>query len=515
MGKRKTKDKTREAGEAVAEQARAARGRAVDPPMHIISLQAENVMRLVAARITPDPDGHLVPISGDNGAGKSAVLAAIEWALGGKGSIPGTPVRQGADRARIVLDLGDIVVRRTVTPSGGGALEVANKEGAVFKGPQGLLDRLTGDVAFDPMAFLGLRPGDQRAALQQLVGLDLSDLDTKKRKLLDARLLSRNAVAVDEARLAERPCYDGVPDDEIKTADLFAEMKEAEAQRALNDDARQKEANAAAALNALRRDEDVQTECIRTLERQLKQATMTRDATLEAILRQGQACDILKADLIVLVEPDIAAIQRGITEVDLVNQKVRANQERGRVVAALEETRAAVVNLRAKLATVDQERKDRLAGAEFPVPGLGFDENGVTFNDLPLEQAARSQQIRVAVAMGLAGRPRVRVLLVREGNDLDAEHVRLLAELAAEHDAQVWLERIEPDQPCSILIVDGTPAGQVPCAICGRAIERAGALFDEVPVSDETPEGIVHFCHECATKGPEGTEHEAEGESDA
>lgn len=122
-----------------------------DAPLQIVELRASNVKRLTAVTIRPDEHGNLVVLSGRNGAGKSSVLDAIAMALGGREQIPAEPIRRGADRAEVVVDLGELVVRRTFTPSGGGTLVVSNRDGARFQSPQTMLDALVGRLTFDPL----------------------------------------------------------------------------------------------------------------------------------------------------------------------------------------------------------------------------------------------------------------------------------------------------------------------------------------------------------------------------
>src|SRR5258706_15795265 len=78
--------------------------------MKIVKLVAENVKRLHA--VTIEPDGALVTVGGKNGAGKSSVLDSIAWALGGEKLVPPEPIRSGESEAKIVVDLGDLVVTR-------------------------------------------------------------------------------------------------------------------------------------------------------------------------------------------------------------------------------------------------------------------------------------------------------------------------------------------------------------------------------------------------------------------
>ena len=79
--------------------------------MQIIELTASNVKRLKAVKIVPK--GAVINLGGENEAGKSSVLDSIQMALGGEPS-ESMPVRQGEEKAVITVNLGDLVVRRTI-----------------------------------------------------------------------------------------------------------------------------------------------------------------------------------------------------------------------------------------------------------------------------------------------------------------------------------------------------------------------------------------------------------------
>jgi hypothetical protein len=70
-----------------------------------------------------------------------------------------------------------------------------------------------------------------------------------------------------------------------------------------------------------------------------------------------------------------------------------------------------------------------------------------------------------AVAMGLAANPRLKVLLVRDGSLLDEDSLRLVATMAAEADAQVWLERVGEGAECSVVIEEGHVRGAEPIQV--------------------------------------------------
>ena len=81
--------------------------------LKVVSLIAENVKKIRAVEIRPT--GELVEITGRNGAGKSSVLDSLWWALAGAKHIQAVPIRKGATKARIRLDLGELTVERRFT----------------------------------------------------------------------------------------------------------------------------------------------------------------------------------------------------------------------------------------------------------------------------------------------------------------------------------------------------------------------------------------------------------------
>ena len=85
--------------------------------MKIIKLKAENVKRLKAALKSPQG----VRCSRSPGAtsqGKTSLLDAIWWALGGTKDIQSKPIRKGALEASVELDLGEYIVSRRWTHKG-------------------------------------------------------------------------------------------------------------------------------------------------------------------------------------------------------------------------------------------------------------------------------------------------------------------------------------------------------------------------------------------------------------
>ena len=95
--------------------------------MRIISLETTNYKR--AKHVKIEPDGSLVVVAGKNGQGKSSVLDSIAAALGGANSkTTPKPIRDGEDRAEIILETEELTVTRVFTPSGS-RLTLTGKDG--------------------------------------------------------------------------------------------------------------------------------------------------------------------------------------------------------------------------------------------------------------------------------------------------------------------------------------------------------------------------------------------------
>ena len=206
--------------------------------MKIISLKAENIKRLKAVEITPDPDGNLVIVSGRNNQGKTSVLDSIMYALAGTRAIPDMPIREGESGAEVSLDLGDFTVTRNWTSNEKSYLKVVSGDGAVYTSPQKMLDDLVGRLSFDPLEFSRKDAKAQRATLIELADIDI-DLDanaaSRGKAFTERRDIGRDMKAA-EARLGvmTAPSAD-IPIDEISISEVAGRLSAANESNANRD----------------------------------------------------------------------------------------------------------------------------------------------------------------------------------------------------------------------------------------------------------------------------------------
>lgn len=389
----------------------------------IISLTTTNYKRARRVEIRPDENGHLVIVSGRNGQGKSSVLDSIAAALGGVDT-KGTPrpIHDGADRAEIVLETPDLVVTRTFTGSGS-RLTVKSADGATYSKGQAKLDELVGKLTLDPLAFTQLSDREQVAALLDLVDLpfDLAELDAKRKTIFDERTeVGRRGKELGAATVDE-----SLPTTETSASSLIDQISVA-------DDHNRRVAEAKRTVSSL-------VDHIGDLEAELKQA--------RADLAQVRKVADEK-------ERDTAALREQLATIEETNAAVRSNNAARELVKRQAALRDEYTKLTGRLGELDKVKSDGLAAAEFPVDGLGFNEDGVTFQGIPFKQASSAEQIRVSLAMAIALNPSLRIIRIADGSLLDADSLALIQQQAEEHDFQVWIEMVGPRED-GYVIEDG------------------------------------------------------------
>jgi energy-coupling factor transporter ATP-binding protein EcfA2 len=424
-------------------------------PLRILELRSENVKRLRAVRLELNGQ-NMVIVGGKNAQGKTSLLDSVEMLLRGAKAFPAEPVRRGAKKARIVAKLGDLVVEREIRPNRSHTLVVRDATGKRDK-PQQILDELCNQIAFDPLAFATYEPAKQDATLRSLVGLDTSDLDQKEAASREARKLANRDLKAAQAVLEDMPArHADTPAEEQTSAAILKELEEAESERADQQQARQALVEYDEATES-HRDEGVEiAQQIIELETRLFQLR-TRQETVVKVVEKRQTERVeLAAAVDALVEPDTDAIRAKLSTLEETNRKVRENTGRKAKQAEVDRLEQEAETLTDEITKAQEEREQRQAAAEYPVDGLSFDPaGGVLLNGLPLDQASQAERLRVSVAIGFALNPGIKVLLVRDGSLLDDDHLKLLGELAAEHEGQLLVERVGDKDPGAVIISDG------------------------------------------------------------
>ena len=411
--------------------------------MKIINLKAENVMRLNAVEITPK--GDTVIIGGKNEAGKSSVLESILLALGGRKSKIKEPLKKGKDKGKVVLELDGtgLIVTRTFTKGGGGTLTVTSKEGAKFQSPQSMLDKISGALTFDPLAWVGMDEVKQLQVLKDLTGISFDTEDAERKVVYDNRTEANRKLKMLQTQMDAIPEHrDDVPDEEVSVEALMTEL-----------DARRKN----------NKEYYDYTGVVEDLEAEVA-GISNEIADLEILLEQARhRLDVRKKDhaetlrtLETMVTVNESEIETQIKSADTINRKVREKIEKATLAGRIEKGTRIIQGMTDNLAAIDKAKEDKLSSAKMPIEFLTFDESGVYYKGVPFSQASSAEALRVSVAMGIAMNPELKILLIRDGSLLDEDNLKAISEMAFDSGHQIWLERVGEGDECSVIIHDGS-----------------------------------------------------------
>ena len=436
----------------------------------IVRVQAQNFKNIRALDITPNR--YLTKISGANGAGKTSALDAVFYCLLGRKTLPADLIRQGQKKGAIFIETSTHLITRHLDDKGGSLQIEVKATGNLLKAPDDWLEGIAGSLGFDPLKFMRLKPEEQFQTLKQLVPLETDVDDLELRNETDSETITR--------RKAEAKRLEAARDHITVDKNLPTEATDV--------DALLKQSREAADFNAdLERQKEARQNATTYHEAHAKtiEATIARYDRLKAELAQlakeideGRATYKKRDEAIKAQQPlpeprDRSVIDTQISEANSRNQAITTNNANRKQKEKFE---GDVDAIKVEIEDLEgQVRKRKLAiakaldGAKFPVPGLSFETQSdgsggrerknpkkiITYKGVPLSAASTAEQIRVSTAIGMAGKPELRFLLIREGSLLDDSNLAVLEEMAHEHDFQILLEIVSDTGKVGIFMEEG------------------------------------------------------------
>ncbi len=421
--------------------------------MKIISFKAENIKKLKVVEITPK--GNIVRITGKNEAGKSSVLDAIEMALKGKMASARGVLRKTTEKGKIKLDLGEFTIVRSFT-DGSNYLKVETKDGFERKSPQKFLDDIVGAVSFDPMNFINADAKKQRQILLDFSGIELDKVDAKRKDFFDSRTIEtrylKDAVAVLKDMTHN-------PDAPAKPITVMELVKELEKIRKYN--SRKVELGENLARLEGEKDDTIGEisgcrQRVNSLKAELSEAEndlTTKGETLKSI--EG---DLKKAETAVenfKAKPE-KAVKDQITNAEAINQMVRGNGFYIEAEKKVSVHKGNIGNLTRAIDEIDRKKTETVENSKLPIKGLSFSEDAVLYKGVELEQIAKSEKIRVGLAISMALNPKLKVLRITDGSLLDSNSWKEIEALVKKNDYQVWVEQVDESGKVGFYLEDGS-----------------------------------------------------------
>lgn len=410
----------------------------------ILKCRISNIMGVKSAEF--EPQGHHVTIGGKNGQGKSSTIQALIMALGGKFKIPEKPVHADGEFGAVFIDLGDFSVELTIPKIESVKdrekikLKVSDKEGKRISAPQQFLDQIFNGLSFDPGTFKTLTATERRSKLMGLVGLNFSDLEEKQKDLAQERTIVGRELKNQKAKIEGIEPEPELPPEEVSIADLSLRLEKAQDHnnQVFKTEATFKEYNKSI------------SEAEKKIAELQKQIEEIRSNVAIWKLRSSEVERELSTSDIIDLDP----IREQIRTAEDLNQKIRANR-----VFLMNRKKATELSrryeiLQIEIEKIDDKKRDSLNAAEWPIPGLGFDGDDITFDGIPFSQISESQQWQIATAIAFKLNPQG-IVFMRQMGGLDKDSRDAIRARASDLGVQLFLEVVDDAEDVEILIEDG------------------------------------------------------------
>jgi DNA repair exonuclease SbcCD ATPase subunit len=418
----------------------------------IIRLAAENIKKLKAVEIVPV--GNVVKITGPNGAGKSSVLDSIVMAFEGGKKLPKRPIRDGETEGNIVVETEEFTITRTFTEKGS-YLEVRNKEGAKVASPQALLDKMLGQISFDPLEFFDDRRYDAKARkklLLDMLGLDFSRTDEQIAALYDKRTEVNREVLRSKAAWAEITVPEDTPDTEVSISTLQYEL---DAANTVNAEAAAEEESRKTKRSDLKgyaqRVKSAKEE-VERIQEMLDNAEDNLKTVLSAQAKLQKMVDAFEP----ISTEDTGPIIEQMKKIGETNALVVKKNDKHNYAEIAKKYDKQSDEISKQMKALEDNKTTALSKAKMPIAGLTIGADGLAYNNIPVEQISASEQLRVGVAMGMALNPTLKVLRIIDGSLLDKNSMKIIADMVGAEGYQCWVECVDDTGKVGIYIEDGS-----------------------------------------------------------
>ncbi len=404
----------------------------------INTLELENVKRIKAVMLTPAENG-LTVIGGRNGQGKTSVLDAIAWALGGEKFKPSSPARDGSvipPHLKIELSNGLIVER-----SGDNSrLKVVDPNGK--KGGQQLLNEFIETLALDLPRFMSANSKAKADTLLKIIGVgdELYRLDNEEQRLYNQRTEVGKIADQKEKYAREMPAYTGLPEEPVSVSELIRSQQEILARNGENQRKRAK-------LVEIQNEYNSKAEELKRLTSRVEE--LKND--LETALKSTED----------LEDESTAKIEENIANIEELNAKIRANLDRERAQAEAAEIREQYDELTNKINQIRAAKSMLLDGAQMPLEGLSVKDGELTYNGAKWDCMSGAEQLKAATAIVRKLNPNCGFVLMDKLEQMDADTLREFGEWLESEGLQVIATRVSTGNECSIIIENGEIAAPV------------------------------------------------------
>lgn len=414
----------------------------------INALQVENVKRVKAVALEPSANG-LTVIGGKNGQGKTSVLDAIAWALGGDRYRPSNAEREGSTLPpHIKLELSNgLTVERSGKNS---ALKVVDTTGN--RSGQQLLNEFVEQLAIDLPRFLQASNREKADTLLQVIGVgdQVRSLEVKEKEVYNRRRMIGQEADRKRKYADELPHYPAAPNEPVSASQLIRQQQDILARNGENQRKRMR-------ANQIEHEYGRTAAHVSLLRSQLADA--------EKQLQQLEAdLAIAQKDALDLQDESTDEIERSLQEIEQINIQVRANCAREKAEQDAAYYAQQYQDLTKELEEIRHDKYALLDSAKLPLPGLSVEDGELTYNGKKWDCMSGADQLIAATAIVRAINPKCGFVLLDKLEQLDADQLHMFGVWLQSQQLQVIATRVSTGPECSIIIEDGFVASEQPAA---------------------------------------------------
>ena len=407
--------------------------------MKINKLEIENVKRVKAVKIEPTQNG-LTVIGGRNNQGKTSVLDAIAWALGGDKYRPSQAQREGSvipPTLHIVMNNGLVVERKGKNSD----LKVLDPDGR--KGGQQLLNEFVEQLALDLPKFMDASDREKAQTLLNIIGVGdkLTELEKQEKELYNRRLAIGQVADQKEKFAKEQTYYPDAPKELVSPIELIKKQQEILARNGENQRKRDNLETINYKVHSLQKQ-------IEDLQKQLETALNDKR------IAEMSACD--------LKDESTAELEESITNIEEINRKVRANLDKDKAEEDAQEFRRQYNELTEKIGSIRKAKTDLLASAELPLPDLTVEDGELIYRGQRWDNMSGSEHLKVATAIVRKLNPKCGFVLLDKLEQMDLETLQEFGQWLEQEGLQAIATRVSTGGECSIVIEDGYIADPEP-----------------------------------------------------
>ena len=405
----------------------------------INSLELENVKRVKAVKLEPTASG-LTVVGGKNNQGKTSVLDAIAWALGGAKYKPSQAQREGSlvePQLHIELSNGMVVERLGKN----GSLKVTDPSGQ--KGNQSLLDGFISQFALDLPKFMEADKNTKAKILLQIIGVGdkLSAFDKQESELYNRRTEIGRIADQKKKYADEMVQWDGVPEEIVSAAELIQQQQEILARNGRNQELRNQAKNLEAQKTLL--------------EQRIEEAQKALNTMHEQFAELMEKLSIANTNAKDLQDESTAELEESIANIDSTNAKVRDNLNKQRAQTEAEEYKLQYGDLTTQIEEVRKARMELLNGVEMPLDDLSVQDGELIYKGQKWDNMSGSDQLKVATAIVRKTNPQCGFVLLDKLEQMDIDTMNEFGKWLQDNDLQAIATRVSTGDECSIFIEDG------------------------------------------------------------